>query len=216
MRPASARTSTWPAQRRDAPLPAHILGPMRRRARCVVVIGLVLMACAPPKLAGTELGATDAPDFTLSDGVSGRSVSLSAQRGQVVALTFLYTTCPDVCPLTASRFRAAQESLAGDAGRVVFIAVSVDPDRDTPRATQDFSAAHGLSTNWYYLVGGRAQLAPVWSAYGIGVQPGSASVTHNDAVYLIDRRGRERVLLHSEDLAANLVDDLRALIRAGD
>jgi len=216
MRIASAGTTSWRERRHDEPLSAPILGPMRRRARCVVVIVLVLMACAPPKLAGTELGATDAPDFTLTDGVSGRSVSLSAQRGEVVALTFLYTTCPDVCPLTASRFRAAQDSLAGDAGRVVFIAVSVDPDRDTPKATQDFSASHGLSTNWYYLVGGRAQLAPVWSAYGIGVQAGSASVTHNDAVYLIDRRGRERVLLHSEDLAGNLVEDLRSLLRAGD
>jgi len=185
------------------------------RLACVAIV-LAVVACAPLKLVGTDLGATDAPDFTLTDGVSGRSVSLSAQRGQVVALTFLYTSCPDVCPLTASRFRAAQDSLASEAGRVVFIAVSVDPDRDSPKATQDFSAAHGLSTNWYYLVGGRAQLAPVWSAYGIGVQAGSASVTHNDAVYLIDRRGRERVLLHSEDLAANLVDDLRSLLRAGD
>ena len=193
---------------------AHILGTVR--PAWIVAIVLALVACAPPKLTGTELGATDAPDFTLTDGVTGRSVSLGAQRGQVVALTFLYTTCPDVCPLTASRFRAAQDSLGSDAGRVTFIAVSVDPDRDTPKATQDFSASHGLSTNWYYLVGARAQLAPVWSAYGIGVQPGSGSVTHNDAVYLIDRRGRERVLLHSEDLAANLVDDLRALIRAGD
>ena len=109
MRIASAGTTSWRERRHDEPLPAPILGPMRRRARCVVVIVLVLMACAPPKLAGTELGATDAPDFTLTDGVSGRSVSLSAQRGEVVALTFLYTTCPDVCPLTASRFRAAQD-----------------------------------------------------------------------------------------------------------
>ncbi|TMC77437.1 MAG: SCO family protein [Chloroflexi bacterium] len=199
--------------RHEAPLAAHILGAMR--PACVAIV-LAVVACAPLKLVGTDLGATEAPDFTLTDAVSGRSVSLSAQRGQVVALTFLYTTCPDVCPLTASRFRAAQDSLASEAGRVVFIAVSVDPDRDTPKATQDFSAAHGLSANWYYLVGGRAQLAPVWSAYGIGVQAGSASVTHNDAVYLIDRRGRERVLLHSEDLAANLVDDLRSLLRAGD
>jgi protein SCO1/2 len=191
-----------------------IVGTMSRT--CVLAIALALVACAPPKLVGTELGATEAPDFTLTDGVSGRSISLSAQRGQVVALTFLYTTCPDVCPLTASRFRAAQDSLASDAGRVVFIAVSVDPDRDTPKATQDFSAAHGLSANWFYLVGGRAQLAPVWSAYGIGVQAGSANITHNDAIYLIDRRGRQRVLLHSEDLAANLVDDLRSLVRAGD
>jgi protein SCO1 len=192
---------------------AHIVASMTRVIRYMWVAGLFLSACAPAKLAGTELGATDAPEFTLTDGVSGRAVTLSAQRGQVVALTFLYTTCPDVCPLTATRFKAAQTELGSDASRVTFIAVSVDPDRDTPKAVQDFSAAHGLTSNWHYLVGGRAQLSPVWSAYGIGVQAGSTTVTHNDAVYLIDARGRERVLLHSEDLATDLTNDLRALLK---
>ena len=192
---------------------AHIVDPMRCIIRYVWLAALVLGACAPAPLAGTELGATDAPDFTLTDGVSGRAVTLSAHRGQVVALTFLYTTCPDVCPLTATRFRAAQAELQGDASRVTFIAVSVDPDRDTPKAVQDFSTAHGLAANWYYLVGGRAQLSPVWAAYGIGVQAGSTTVTHNDAVYLIDARGRERVLLHSEDLARDLANDLHALLK---
>jgi protein SCO1/2 len=190
----------------------HILEAMRWLARCLCV-AVCIVACAQPKLTGTELGATDAPDFTLTDGISGRAITLSAQRGNVVALTFLYTTCPDVCPLTASRFKAAQDALGSDATRVVFIAVSVDPDRDTPKATQDFSAAHGLAANWYYLVGAHGQLAPVWAAYGIGVQASSTIVTHNDAVYLIDRRGRERVLLHSEDLGTDLVNDLRALLR---
>jgi len=192
---------------------SHTVVSMRCVVRVIWVAALVLGACAPQRLAGTELGATDAPDFTLTDGVTGRVVTLSAQRGQVVALTFLYTTCPDVCPLTASRFRSAQTELQGDASRVTFIAVSVDPDRDTPKAVQEFSSMHGLSANWYYLVGGLAQLSPVWAAYGIGVQAGSAAVTHNDAVYLIDARGRERVLLHSEDLAADLANDLRALLR---
>jgi protein SCO1/2 len=192
---------------------AHIVASMTRVIRYMWVAGLFLSACAPAKLAGTELGATDAPDFTLTDGVSGRAVTLSAQRGQVVALTFLYTTCPDVCPLTATRFKAAQTELGSDASRVTFIAVSVDPDRDTPKAVQDFSAAHGLASNWHYLVGGRAQLSPVWAAYGIGVQAGSSTVTHNDAVYLIDRSGRERALLHSADLGTDLVSDLRALLQ---
>jgi protein SCO1 len=186
---------------------------VRRFVGTLWLVAALLGACAPPHLAGTELGATDAPDFTLTDGVSGRSVTLSAHRGQIVALTFLYTTCPDVCPLTATRFRSAQTELQGDASRVTFIAVSVDPDRDSPSAVQAFSAAHGLASNWYYLVGARAQLAPVWAAYGIGVQAGSSAVTHNDAVYLIDAGGRERVLLHSEDLGADLVNDLRALLR---
>jgi protein SCO1/2 len=192
---------------------AHIVGSMRYAVRCVWLAALMIAACAPAPLAGTDLGATDAPDFTLTDGVTGRAITLSAQRGQVVALTFLYTTCPDVCPLTATRFRATQTELGGDADRVKFIAVSVDPDRDTPPAVQDFSSAHGLAANWHYLVGGRAQLSPVWAAYGIGVQAGSTTVTHNDAVYLIDSRGRERVLLHSEDLAQDLTNDLRALLK---
>jgi protein SCO1/2 len=191
----------------------HIVNAMRRVVRCVWLIALVFGACAPATLSGTDLGATDAPNFTLTDGVSGRAVTLSAQHGQVVALTFLYTNCPDVCPLTATRFRSAQTELQGDADRVRFIAVSVDPDRDTPQAVQAFSSAHGLASNWFYLVGGRAQLAPVWAAYGIGVQPGSATVTHNDAVYLIDKSGRERVLLHSEDLAMDLLSDLRVLLK---
>lgn len=195
-------------------LDAQIVVSMRRVLRYVWLAALVLGACAPPTLAGTDLGATDAPDFTLTDGVNGHAVTLSAQRGQVVALTFLYTTCPDVCPLTATRFRAAQTELQGDSSRVTFIAVSVDPDRDTPTAVQVFSAAHGLASHWYYLVGGRAQLSPVWAAYGIGVQPGSSTVTHNDAVYLIDARGRERALLHSEDLARHLTNDLRALLKS--
>lgn len=191
---------------------AQVVAPMRRLVRWVLLAAL-LGACAPTQFAGTDLGATDAPDFTLTDGVSGRAITLSAQRGTVVALTFLYTNCPDVCPLTATRFRATQMELKGDASRVRFIAISVDPDHDTAPAVQAFSAAHDLGSNWAYLIGGRAQLAPVWAAYGIGVQAGSNAVTHNDAVYLIDARGRERVLLHSDDLAKDLTNDLRALLR---
>src|SRR2546428_13870207 len=115
---------------------------MRWLVRVVWLAGLVVGGCGPPKVAGTELGGTDAPDFTLTDGVSGRVVTLSAQRGQVVALTLLYTTWPDGWPLTASRFLSAQKELQADATRVTFIAVSVDPDRDTPKTVPGASARH--------------------------------------------------------------------------
>src|SRR5438046_6410395 len=87
---------------------AHIVVSMRRVARFGWLVAILIVACAPATLAGTDLGATNAPDFTLTDGLSGRAITLSGQRGQIVALTFLYTNCPDVCPLTATQFRAAQ------------------------------------------------------------------------------------------------------------
>lgn len=180
----------------------------------MLIIGLLTAtACAPEKLAGTDLGAQPSPDFTLTDGRSGSAVSLSGLRGSVVALTFLYTTCPDTCPLTAEHFRAAQERLGADAERVRFVAVSVDPVGDTPAAVRDFSASHRLDRNWHYLIGPANTLKAVWAAYGIRQEAGpSGLVGHTDAIYLIDAKGNARALLHTADGADALTKDIRILL----
>lgn len=175
---------------------------------------LVISGCGDDRLFGTELEKKDAPDFTLTDGVTGKSLTLSSLRKNTVALTFLYTRCPDVCPLTAGQFRAAQRSLGDDAAKVEFVAVSVDPEGDTPAAVREFSEAHDLSDRWHYLIGPRSQLETVWALYGIGsfASSGARAVEHNDAIYLIDSRGRERALLHASDPPTWLPHDLRTLI----
>ena len=179
-------------------------------------LALALASCGPAavRLSGTELGGGEAPDFTLTDGITGEAVTLSSLRGNVVAMAFLYTRCPDVCPLTAAQFRAAQMQLGSDAARVRFVAVSVDPEGDTPAAVKAFSAAHDLKDNWRYLVGPRAALAAVWSAYGVGAfaGPTGTSVSHNDAIYVIDRQGREREIVHSDVGLKDLVADIRSLL----
>ena len=188
---------------------------MIRAVVLALICALVMSACGEDHLLGTELEKNMAPDFTLTDGVSGKSVTLSSLRKNTVALAFLYTRCPDVCPLTAGQFRAAQRSLGGDASKVDFVAVSVDPEGDTPAAVREFSSLHDLTDHWHYLIGPRAQLEAVWSLYGIGsfTSSGARAVEHNDAIYLIDGRGRERAILHSSDPTNWLLDNLRALIR---
>ena len=201
---------------RLAPIRRRIVGSMPRFLLAI----LVLISCAPattgsaPILSGTDLGSGPAPDFTLTDGLTGAAVTLSSFRGNVVALAFLYTRCPDVCPLTAEHFRRAQQELGTDAEKVVFVAVSVDPDNDTPQNVQEFSRSHQLDRNWHFLVGQRAQLAGVWSAYGVRAVPdeGKPTVTHTDAIFLIDAKGRERVLLRTSVGAEELIKDLRILL----
>jgi len=181
----------------------------------VVALGLaVACAAGSPTLAGTDLGSGPAPDLTLTDGRTAAPLTLSSLRGKVVVLTFLYTRCPDVCPLTAETFRVTQRDLGDRAGDVVFVAVSTDPDGDTPQAVQAFSRAHGLERGWHYLIGSRAQLAKVWTDYGIVAtpDPGLPTVTHTDAVFLIDKQGRERVLLRTDGLDKTLLNTLRILI----
>lgn len=188
---------------------------MIRTVLLALACALVIAACGDDRLFGTELERKTAPDFTLTDGLTGRSLTLSSLRKSTVAIAFLYTRCPDVCPLTAGQFRAAQRSLGDDASKVEFIAVSVDPEGDTPAAVREFSEQHDLSDRWHYLIGPRAQLEAVWALYGIGsfASSGARAVEHNDAIYLIDGRGRERAILHSSDPPTWLLHDLRALIR---
>ena len=172
----------------------------------------MLGSCGSPALAGTDLQKSPAPDFTLTDGPTGDVVALSALRGKVVVLTFLYTNCPDVCPLTAEKLRDARDRV-GQPADLALVAVSVDPRQDTPQATREFVRAHRLDGAMRFLIGDAAALARVWQVYGIAAIPAEeSSVVHNDAIYLIDKQGRERSLLHSDVDVGALAASLRVLL----
>lgn len=182
------------------------------RLSLVMLCAAILASCARETLVGTEIEPQQAPDLTLTDGLTGAPLRLSSLKGSVVALTFLYTRCPDVCPLTAEQIRQAQQQLGDRASGVQFVAVSVDPVGDTPAAVQQFSKAHRLERNWHYLIGPAGALRAVWNAYFVQQEPDpSGLVGHTDLTYLIDRQGRARVILHSVDGMDALAKDLRIL-----
>jgi protein SCO1/2 len=127
-------------------------------------------------------------DFALRD-EEGRRISLRQYRGQVVVLTFMYSTCQDTCPVTATQIRGALDQLGRN---VPALAVSVDPVNDTPDNAEAFLVKRGLSNGrMHFLLGTRAQLAPVWKAYGI--RPQGKGFDHSAYVLLIDKRGRQRI-----------------------
>src|SRR5437879_6803674 len=132
----------------------------------VAALAALALGCAPTKLVGEALPGAIAPDFTLTDGPTGQVVSLSALRGTVVVVTFLYTSCIDVCPLTADVIRAARDRMGTSARDVAFIAVSVDPVGDTPATTRRFVAEHQLEATLGYLIGSPGALAGVWREAG--------------------------------------------------
>jgi len=141
-------------------------------------------------------------------------VTLSALRGKVVILAFLYTNCPDVCPLTAEKLRDARDRLGDSAADLSLVAVSVDPRHDTPMATGTFVRAHRLEGVMRFLIGDQASLARVWQLYGVAALAADTSsvVGHNDAIFLIDKQGRERSLVHSDIDVDALAASLRILL----
>jgi protein SCO1 len=146
-------------------------------------------------------------DFSLRD-QDGETASLADYRGQVVVLTFMYSTCKDTCPLQADQIRGALDDLGGDAPPA--LTVSVDPSGDTPDRAKSFLLKHALTGRMRFLLGSRAQLAPIWKAYGI--QPQGAAFDHSAYVLLIDAQGRQRIGFPLNQLTPEgLAHDVRLL-----
>ena len=104
-------------------------------------------------------------DFRLRD-QEGRLTSLAQDRGKVVAIAFAYTSCRDVCPTEGNEIAGALSRF--DLKDVDVMVVSVDPVGDTPARAREWLMRRGLPRGaGHFLVGTRAQLEPVWRAYGI-------------------------------------------------
>jgi len=166
-------------------------------------------ATGPQGFAGALRPAIPPRDFALRD-QDGRRVSLAGLRGRVTVLTFLYSTCRDTCPVTATTIRGALDDLGHD---VPVLAVSVDPANDTPASARRFLSQRRLSGGrMRFLLGTRAQLVPIWSAYGI--RPQGEGFEHSAYVVLIDRAGRQRIGFPFDRLTSEgLVHDIRRLER---
>jgi protein SCO1/2 len=68
-----------------------------------------------------------APGFTLTS-QDGQSVSLGDLRGKAVAVTFIYASCPDTCPLLTDKMARVQDALGADFGsKIAFVSITVDP-----------------------------------------------------------------------------------------
>src|SRR3989441_4503838 len=170
---------------------------MTKGWRGAIVLGLavaLIPTCSPAKLVGDPLPGALAPDFTLTDGPTGETVTLSALRGRVILVTFLYTSCYDICPLTAETIRGARDRLGNSATDVAFLAVSVDPKGDTPETTRRFVQDHRVEGTLRYLIGPQAALARVWQAYGIAQAGSTRDGPPSDGVYLLAQSERPRGL----------------------
>jgi len=155
-----------------------------------------------------------APEIALRD-QHGKLVRLSSYRGELTIVTFLYTSCTDVCPLIADRLDAALRRLSAAGYPTNVLAVSVDPWGDTQAAVRRFVRLHRPVPRFRYLRGSAAELKPVRRAYGVAADPESSStaVAYSAFELLIDRSGIERVYYTSQMSTADVVHDVEQLAR---
>lgn len=174
--------------------------------------------CAPTPFNGDVLDPPEAAQpLELADS-TGATFSLDGERGKVVLVFFGYTHCPDICPTTLLDWKKAAAALGQDADKVRFLFVSVDPERDTPGMAQRYAAR--ISPAFTGLSGSREQIDVLlrrWklAAFRDGV-PGDTSsvytVSHPSQVFVVDPKGRLRLLHRAGLTPAQIASDIRALL----
>lgn len=162
--------------------------------------------------------ARDMPDFTLTN-QEGDATNLSDLRGKYVLLTFGYTHCPDVCPLTLNEFRRIRDSLDDKADNVEFVFISVDSTRDTPDAIKQYFETRKLD-GFIGLTGDEVELKRLGVDYGLFFEKaeetsqGGYLVDHTAGSYLLDPDGRWIMRYQFGILPSVIVEDLDGLIGA--
>jgi len=161
-----------------------------------------------------------APDFALKD-ADGRAVTLADFRDKVIVLHFIYTNCPDVCPLHAERIADIQRMVNQTSMKeqVRFVTITTDPKRDIPGVLRDYSEAHGLDAeNWVFLTVGQDQpddtTRRLAEAYGLKfTKTDDGYQMHAVVTHVIDQDGRLRARFHGLKFEpVNLVLFVNALV----
>jgi protein SCO1/2 len=165
-------------------------------------------------IAGVFTPQRQAPDFSIA-GSDGNEFKLSRYRGKVVLLSFGYTRCTEVCPVTLAVLASARKKLGGAGGDLQVVYVTVDPERDDAERMRTFLKAFDPS-----FIGGTGtpqQLAAVRASYGISASkiptPDGYMMSHTSYVYLIDRDGLLCALMPFGHTADDYVHDVSILLR---
>lgn len=165
---------------------------------------------------GLELSpAKPAPPLSTLRNDQGQLINLASYRGKAVFLTFLYTHCPDVCPLIASSLHTALADLGSRAHDVQLIAVSVDPRGDTPSTVSRFLQEHQLTGQMQYLIGSPSALAGVWKAWNVGSARDVGNpqvVNHSALIYGISAKGKVMTIYPASFTPSEIVHDVPALL----
>jgi protein SCO1/2 len=144
---------------------------------------------------------------------NGRSTNLAAFDGKIVVLTDFMTLCQEICPITTSVLNQIDSAVtkAGLAGKVQFVDVTVDPDRDDPAHLHAYRSFAALLPNWTLLTGTPANIATLWKHFGASFskapadspapldwltgKPLTYDIVHSDVLVYFDAEGHERYLI---------------------
>ena len=131
---------------------------LRQRKFLTGLAVLAALAMSSLETAGAQTGRKGAEYFPNLPVVNQDGQTLNFYddviKDKIVVISFIYTTCPDICPLTTARLTQVEDRLKELMGReLFFVSMTVDPENDTPEKLKEFSSAFHIGPGWQFLTG---------------------------------------------------------------
>jgi protein SCO1/2 len=157
-----------------------------------------------------------APQFELTD-QDNKRIALKNLRGKVLAITFIFASCADSCPMLTATMAIMQDRLGTAFGPDVhFVSITVDPERDTPEVLKRYAVSHRVNhAGWSFLTGTPAEIRDVARRYGIYYsKTPQGDLEHTFLTSLVDPAGTLRVQYMGVRFDPDeMLRDLRSLTR---
>ncbi len=125
-------------------------------------------------------------------------------KNKIMVIGFIYTHCPDICPMTTHNMQTVQDQLKKDKIKnVEFVSLSFDPKRDKPSILKKYADIRGINfDNWAFLTGDSTKINKILKEFNVNVFPGDSTVSadgtvnyylvHTDRISLVDQDGNLR------------------------
>ncbi len=153
--------------------------------------------------------AYDVPDVTLLN-QDGREMTLASllESPEPVALNFIFTTCPTICPVMTATLAHMHRALGADRNGLRTVSISIDPDYDTPTVLKTYAALHDAGSEWQFLTGNADRIIKVRKAFDAYT---GSKVNHRPLTLLKGSGSKTWVRIDGLAGGAELADEYRRL-----
>jgi protein SCO1 len=117
-------------------------------------------------------------------------------RGKTVVIGFIYTHCPDICPMTTHNIDLVKQELDKKGVKdVTYVDISFDPNRDTPSVLKEYADIRGINTNqFHFLTGNENTIKSLLKDCNIYAIPGDTTIVGKDTAYFFIHTDRISVM----------------------
>ena len=147
-------------------------------------------------------------------------------QDKIVLISWGYTNCPDICPLTLANLNETIEYLGEDANNVQVLFVTVDPERDTAQRMNSYVPY--FNESFIGLTGSQEEIEDIADSYAVTIVKHPAVygrgrfdtwdrylMTHTNTIHLVDQNGRLFLTYpHHMHNPQEMANDIKKLLHA--